>query len=156
ASTPVRFRSTGGITEDEQFIFYRGLGMFDPPVHIVAGAGGALHIRSTASDDVAAVFLLTASGSAGRIVHLGGLRAGQTLDAAVPAADAPAYVADARGQLLGALVGTGLKADVAQAMVDTWSRSWFKNQGLRVLYLAPRAWTDAYLPTEITPAPESI
>jgi hypothetical protein len=41
-------------------------------------------------------------------------------------------------------------------MVDTWSRSWFKNQGLRVLYLAPRAWTDAWLPTTITPAPASF
>src|SRR5262249_23771348 len=66
------------------------------------------------------------------------------------------YVASAKAQLHDALVASGLVDDVAQAMVDTWTRSWFKNLGLRVLYLAPRAWTDAWLPTTITPAPKSL
>ena len=41
-------------------------------------------------------------------------------------------------------------------MVDTWTRSWFKNVGLRVLYVAPRKWTDAWLPTAVKPAPSSF
>jgi len=41
-------------------------------------------------------------------------------------------------------------------MVDTWTRSWFRNEGLRVLYVAPRTWTDAWLPTKVTPEPGAM
>jgi hypothetical protein len=40
--------------------------------------------------------------------------------------------------------------------VDTWTRSWFGNEGLRVLYVAPRGWTDGWLPTSVTPAPTAF
>src|SRR5256885_5749997 len=45
------------------------------------------------------------------------------------------YLAAARSGLKSALLESGLYDDVAQAMVDTWTRSWFRNVGLRVLYV---------------------
>ena len=46
-------------------------------------------------------------------------------------------------ELLAQLEGAGLYADEARAMVDTWRREWFGDEGLRLLYLAPRALVDA-------------
>ncbi len=58
-----------------------------------------------------------------------------------------------KASLLTALMAEGLFADEAQALLDTWELSYFKSAGLRVFFLVPRAWTDYYLPLEIsTPA----
>lgn len=158
ASTPVRWTSPDGAEEREQFIFYRGLGTFVPPIRVVARDGGRLEIANTAPEVPPAAFLLRVSGGRGRIVALGALGAGGPREALAPTADEPldSYVDTARALLEKALVESGLSADVARAMVDTWARSWFTNPGLRLLYLAPRAWTDAWLPTTITPAPSSF
>ena len=45
-----------------------------------------------------------------------------------------------------ALTTTGLYPREASAMADAWKDSWFKEQGVRVLYVLPRAWTDRTLP----------
>jgi hypothetical protein len=158
ASTPVRFATPGGSSEDEQFIFYRGLGTFVPAVHVLAGTDGQLHIVNSSTDELAAAFVLHVTGSTAQIVSLGALHAGETRTTPPPAATQAldAYVGEAQSVLRSALVTSGLKDDVAKAMVDTWTRSWFKNDGLRVLYLAPRSWTDGVLPTDITPRPSSF
>jgi len=41
-------------------------------------------------------------------------------------------------------------------MVKTWSDSWFQEEGLRVLYVLPRAWTDQTLPLRLEPAPREL
>lgn len=158
ASTPVRFANNGGATESEQFIFYRGLGKFAPSVHVVVSNQDQLRINNSSMDEVAAAFLLNVTGTSGQIVSLDVLRAGETRVASppAPARSLDAYVLQAQTVLHAALVKSGLRDGVARAMVETWTRSWFKNEGLRLLYLAPRGWTDSYLPTTIAPAPTSL
>ena len=55
-----------------------------------------------------------------------------------------------------ALVGEGLYAREAKAMVNTWKDSWFEENGLRVLYVLPRAWTDRTLPITLAPRPREL
>lgn len=158
-STPVRYANDGtGVSESEQFIFYRGLGKFEPSVRVTETADGVMHVTNGSPDDVRAAFVLRVTSSGGTITGLGALGAGKTIDTAVPTTVSPidAYLTDARRSVKTALMGSGLADDVAQAMVDTWTRSWFKNVGLRVLYVAPRKWTDGWLPTTITPTPKSL
>lgn len=52
--------------------------------------------------------------------------------------------------LLSALVSEGLFPDEARALLNTWEESYFKSSGLRLFFLVPRAWTDFYLPLEIS------
>src|SRR5207244_908560 len=54
------------------------------------------------------------------------------------------------------LVQSGLFADEAKAMVDTWSRSYFRTFGTRFLFIVPRPWTDKLLPITIEPKPTSL
>ena len=65
-------------------------------------------------------------------------------------------VAGAANVVADALIDAGLYPDEARAMVDTWRRSYFESDGLRVLYVTPPAWVDQILPIEITPRPEEL
>ncbi len=61
-----------------------------------------------------------------------------------------AGAAQLRASLKKALLGQGLFADEAEAMLNTWKASYFEKPGLRVFYIVPRAWTDYFLPLEIS------
>ena len=158
ASTPLHFTNPAGITESEQFIFYRGLATYDAAIRVTSGEDGVLHVTNTSTDDVPAAFALQVTGDKAQIVPIGALLAGKTLDVTPPAPTQPLdnYVTEAQRVLKESLVASGLYDDVAKAMVDTWTRSWFKNVGLRILYLAPRKWTDGWLPMTMTPMPVSL
>jgi len=156
ASVPV---SIGA--EKEQFIFYRGLGAFELPMNITVDATDAITIENRSTDASPAVFLLRVHPGGGAIIELGPLAGGGVIPN-VPCPiggkehDLDLYVADARTRIAQALERTGLTADESQAMVNTWSNSYFKNEGLRVLYVVPRAWTDKLLPLTVEPAPTAI
>jgi hypothetical protein len=55
-----------------------------------------------------------------------------------------------KASLQAALVADGLFADEAQALLNTWELSYFKSAGLRAFFLVPRAWTDFYLPVQMS------
>lgn len=153
AATPL---AAGG--EHESFIFYRGVGRFEMPVRATSEPGGTLHIANVGDAPLPAVFLMRTEGDAGAILALGALPAGARVDAAAPAMTPghEAFVAEAKALLASALTASGLYEDEARAMVDTWERSWFGTSGTRVLYVVPRAWTDALLPMRIEPAPAEL
>ena len=41
-------------------------------------------------------------------------------------------------------------------MVNTWEKSYFRTEGLRLLYLLPRQTTDHVIPIEIRPVPDKL
>jgi hypothetical protein len=157
ASVPLQ---VGG--ENEHFIFYRGLGAFSVPFGATVQADGSITIKNDSPDPIQDVFMLRLFPSGGVISELGGLDAHQQRGNIVPPAASSAttsvdqYVADASARVAAALVKSGLAKDEARAMVDTWSRSYFRSQGLRLLYIVPRAWTDQLLPLAITPKPAAL
>jgi hypothetical protein len=147
--------------EHERFIFYRGIGTFTTPFVVTAQPDGTLTIRNDSREAIPAVFLLRVHQGGGAVVSLGALGAGKIRDHIVsPAAgkenNLDKYVADASRKVAGALVESGLFADEAQAMVDTWSKSYFRTFGTRFLYIVPRPWTDKLLPMHIEPQPASL
>jgi hypothetical protein len=147
--------------EREQFIFYRGLGAFELPMTITVDASDRITIQNRSADASPAVFLLRVHPGGGAIIPLGSLAGGGVIPN-IPSPisgkehDLDIYVADARAQIAQALEGTGLTQEESQAMVDTWSKSYFQSEGLRVLYVVPRAWTDQLLPLTIEPTPVSL
>jgi hypothetical protein len=50
----------------------------------------------------------------------------------------------------------GLYEKEARAMVNTWQDHWYAEEGTRVLYLLPQAWTDRTLALQVTPQPDSV
>ena len=41
-------------------------------------------------------------------------------------------------------------------MVNTWSTSYFQADGIRVLFVLPQSWTDAFIPLSVSPKPREV
>ena len=138
-------------SEQEKLLFYRGVGDFDVAIHPTTGADGTIRIRNASAQTVAAAFVFENQG--GKI----GFRAVHDLrdSAEVPEPELGSDLAALRDDLATELVRAGLYTKEARAMIETWRDSWFE-EGLRVIYVVPRAAVDSVLPLAITPAPAQI
>lgn len=149
--------------ELEKFIFYRGIGRFQPRLGIGSYKGGLgledargpsaiflVHVNEQGDGQMMRVrpYYGKAEVSAEEIATLsthtlspqGGVLRG-------------AEMADA---MIAALEKSGLKHDEATAMIRTWEHGYLTVPGLRLLYVLPRAEVDEVLPLTITPAPEKL
>jgi len=158
-------QATGG--ESEKFLFYRGIAHINAPLKISRDPNsGELLLRSQ-MENLPADPPLTLDALWLVDIRPGGKIAFRTLPpvrlkhdsrqylAHTPAAFAPGDFSSSnleklKGSLLAALVVEGLYPDEAQALLNTWEVSYFKSPGLRVFFLVPRAWTDFYLPLDIS------
>jgi hypothetical protein len=164
AANPVRAAGLGEAVapELERFLFYRGLGNFALPVAVRARVGGEVSLENNdAALAMGAVFLLNVGTSrAAYSVFPEGIGAAGLLELPVPTLDGgyalDTYSAALSNDMTAALRGTGLYADEASAMVETWKRQWFSTPGVRVLYLLPKAWTDRMIPLSIEPPPDVL
>jgi hypothetical protein len=137
--------------EHEKLIFYRGIGNFVVPVRAAFGADGALEIRNADEETIPLVILFENQG--GRI----GYRSARGVEGLARLA-MPELHADftaLRRELVGELVELGLYRAEADAMLETWSHSWFE-EGARVMYIVPRQTVDSLLPLEVEPAPTQV
>lgn len=136
--------------EIEKFLFYRGVGSFDLPL-TVSASGNHVEIQNKHADGIAGVFLFERRGDKVGFRQLG--RVDNTATLTRPTLqDDIAALHKAMEQVLRA---QGLYVKEAQAMVATWRDVWFE-EGLRILYLVPRNFTDQVLPLSIVPAPSEL
>jgi len=146
-------------SEWERFLFYRGLGEAKLPMEIHAH-DGRIAARATAASGVKHLFVVRVENGRGTFGYVPALDEGTPLDTPVPAMDAALpldHFVDAIADAVAArLVESGLYAKEARAMVNTWRTSYFRTEGLRVLFVLPQSWTDEYIPLHITPQPEAI
>jgi hypothetical protein len=138
-------------SQTEKFLFYRGVGQFAPPISATVQPDGRIAVSTPGNTPIGDVILFENRRGA-MAFDVRSLSTGRaTLDR--PALD------DATGtperDLVRILVAHGLYEKEAEAMVATWSDSWFE-EGARLLYIAPRAVVDAIVPLTITPAPSVV
>jgi hypothetical protein len=158
--------------ESEKFLFYRGVGHLLCPLQVRRTADGKtlqgmaqlggdlancspmqvrhLWLASFASDGQCAFRALPA-------VTLQPERGGQkpstlfsTAADFTPKEYSPANLPALRREMVLALKEEGLFQDEAEALLNTWQASYFKSGGLRLFFTVPRAWTDNYLPLEVS------
>lgn len=153
--------------ESEKFLFYRGVAHINAPLKVSRdAASGELLFRSQLERlpvsqplPIHSLWLVD--------ILPGGKLAFRTLPTVSLAENSQKYLAHTaadfasgeygsgnleklKAALLSALVAEGLFNDEAQALLNTWELSYFKSPGLRVFFLVPRAWTDFYLPLQIS------
>src|SRR5207244_645546 len=134
--------------QGEKFLFYRGLGNFDLPVHVASKTAGAFSLANDYGEAVPTVFAINVSDKAGAfVVFKDGIAAKGALDGSIPsldgASDLDTFASAFGDEVTKALDATGLYHDEAIAMVNTWKRQWFRTPGPRLFYLAPQTWTEA-------------
>jgi hypothetical protein len=149
-----------GPVEAERYLFYRGLGSFPMPLSATAERGGKLTISNAGEVPVGPTFVLEVDGARGRVAESGPVPARGAARVELRGGDFWGPIDDVERKLEAwvgeRLVREGLADDEARAMVRTWSRSWFKSEGVRVIWIVPRATVDALLPLSIDPKPDAL
>jgi hypothetical protein len=154
---------TGAADEFEKFLFYRGTGDFKTPLVVTTSGDGTVSVENTGPTPLARLFLLHIQEGKAEWAKLDGLTPHERLRwrrlNSVPASERPSLaqvqtqIGDAMAE---ALAGEGLFPAEARAMVKTWSNAWFTEEGVRVLYILPRGWTDEILPLKLKPQPHEL
>lgn len=137
-------------TQYEKFLFYRGVGNFQPPVSVKL-EGEHLSLKNLSSEKIAEAIVF-ANDQGKKAFQVFDLRDNQA------SVDLSALNQNSNsiGQTLEAmLIAQGLFEKEAKAMIKTWRNSWFE-EGLRVFYLLPRKITDTVLPLQIEPQPQEL
>lgn len=146
--------------ESEKFLFYRGVGNFSTPLRAVLDATGGYTVTNTGTNVISHLLVLNLHDGRGRFTPLEQLEPGQSRriprEFADATMDASALAKEVGDTMTESLIREGLYPREAAAMVATWTDSWFAEDGMRVLYVLPRAWTDATLPMTLSPAPDKI
>jgi hypothetical protein len=153
--------------ESEKFLFYRGVGHMDAPLKVSCNDDGSeLLFRSQLENlptdrppEIHALWLVDIQAD-GKIAFrsLGPVTLThdskgllfRTTAAFAKAEYRTHNFVKLKDSLKAALVSEGLFDDEALALLKTWEASYFKSPGMRVFFLCPRAWTDYYLPLQIS------
>ncbi len=137
--------------EQEKFLFYRGVGGFQPPISATVTADGTVVVTHAGAEPVGDVILFENHGgtTSYQVRHASTDRT--TFD--------PLPLDDESGpplrELEALLVSHGLYPREARAMVETWRDSWFE-EGTRLLYLVHPKAIAAVVPLEISPVPAHV
>jgi hypothetical protein len=135
----------------EKFLFYRGVGTFQPPIRPTIRQDGKIDVTSPSRLPLGDLVMF--ENRKGTISFRVARAAGPqiTFEASSPKGDLTKLYAS----LERLLVDAGLYQKEAAAMVETWRDSWFE-EGARLLYIVPRQSVDAILPLDITPQPKDV
>lgn len=147
AAAPVAVRTNQG-TQQEKFLFYRGVSILSLPVSVPPAADGKVLIKNLGRDEIPGVILFERRGDKMGYRLGGAVQNELVLDPPELTSTPEALERD----LQDVLMSQGLNPDEARAMVQTWKLSWFE-EGSRVFYLVPEHFVDAVLPLSIKPAP---
>lgn len=138
-------------SQQEKFLFYRGLASFTLPLSATLDGDGRLMVQQRGPNPIDTfVFFERRGGRLGyRVAHATGA------NTVIDRPDLTATVESLRQELRGTLTKQGLYPREAAAMVETWRDSWFE-EGARLFYVLPQVAVDAILPLEIEPKPSHV
>jgi hypothetical protein len=142
----------------EKFLFYRGIGNFEIPVKVEFNTFGNLVITNSYAEELP--FVLVYDKKAGQPANIwwSGAIKGRYIKVVqkLTTPTDPAALQQELTKFENGLVKAGLYRDEAKAMLDTWKQSYFEHNGLRVFWIASRAFTDEVLPIDLQPSPQEL
>jgi len=150
SAAPLIVKSSAG-SQQEKFLFYRGVSTFAVPIATTLTPGGKLRLTNLGQEEIPSVILFERRGDKLGYRLGGALQTEVSLDPPELTATFDSMSRD----LEDILTAQGLYPDEARAMIETWRQSWFE-EGSRLFYIVPRHFVDAILPLTINPAPAQI
>jgi len=147
--------------ETEKFLFYRGVGNFRAPLTVTQSSDSeSITLQNNGSEELRHLFVYHVHQGQGKFLYVRSLSPGGNETVKIESGKSLSSVvmlrADISRHLEQVLSKEGLHEREASAMVKTWDDSWFAEQGLRVLYTLPSAWTDRILPLTLEPKPRDV
>ena len=151
---------TNSAPDVEKFLFYRGVGTFQTPLKVTISDQKQITLANTGGATLRHLFALKVHGDRASFTPLGNLGPSQIREPRVDLAQQGGPLTETAAQLskqmADALESEGLYRAEAEAMVGTWRDAWFEEQGVRILYVLPRVWTDQILPITLDPQPREL
>lgn len=152
--------ATNPAPEHEKFLFYRGAGSFATPLRVTMNERNEITAVNTGIEPIEHLFILSLKNGKGELAVSEKLSPGKdrtfSIDPGKGFLSQEALTKQTAETMAAALEAEGLYRKEAVAMVNTWKDSWFAEDGVRVLYLLPRAWTDRTLPINLNPEPGEL
>ena len=148
--------------ETEKFIFYRGVASFTAPLRVLVGGANEemLYLQNAGSDQLKHFYVVQIRNGSAKYEYFDGIAPGEGRNIKLSPDVNEVALSDFQNNISQAmradLEKEGLYAPEAAAMVKTWRDSWFAEDGVRVLYVLPRAWTDRTLPLAIEPTLDEV
>jgi hypothetical protein len=140
----------------EKFLFYRGVGNFSLPVKFTLPDDNTLHLKNLSAETISSVLVFNHLGADDKVsfILLDPLKAGEarTVKLADPMSS-KSWEHAVYAAMRGALIHAGLFPKEADAMLQTWWRSYFERPGLRAFWIVPENVTTGILPLTVEPAP---
>lgn len=154
---------TDSHSESESYLFYRGLGRIETGLSLATDADETLQIANNLEQPIP--FLMVFENEFGKVrskALINGLSANEslTLSSAELEEQGLNWRPTVYRQMRAGLVAAGLFPAEAEAMIQTWWRSYFESpsyQGsTRVFWVMPNEQVDELLPLAITPQPDHL
>jgi hypothetical protein len=148
--------STG---ETEGYLFYRGVGNFQPGLKTTVDTGETLHLENLTGAKIPYLVVFELGRSGLRWTERSnGLDASEKIEVPENSLknETTTFPADLYLKMAAGLAKCGLTETESRSMVETWWKSYFATPGLRVFWVLPRETTDRILPLEISPPPTEI
>src|SRR5207248_672908 len=122
--------------------------------------GGTLTLSASMQSPLKTILVLRVENGKGSYRMVESLRPGATMRDIIPSMDSAKpldeFTRAAADALAARLEESGLFEKEARAMVNTWRASYFRSDGIRVLYILPQAWTDTFIPMHLYPKPRKL
>jgi hypothetical protein len=150
ASSPLQVSTKNG-NENEKFLFYRGVSVGPAPLSALVLPGGQIEAMNQSSGEIPKLILFERRGEKVGFREVSGLLEGAILDPPVLNASLDSLFSD----LETSLISSGLYAEEAHAMLESWKYSWFE-EGSRLIYTVPNSFVEKILPLSIQPQPAKI
>jgi hypothetical protein len=140
----------------EKFLFYRGVGNFALPVKYTLPDDRTLHIENDSDAAIPAVLIFNHPRyDKTSFTLLGPVAAGKTRSVELPdPVTSTNWEHEVYRTMRAELIKAGLYPKEADAMLQTWWRSYFERPGLRAFWIVPGSFTSAVLPLTVEPAPQ--
>jgi hypothetical protein len=137
--------------QHEKFLFYRGVSTVSLPLSAKVLPTGGILFDNRTGQPIPALIVFERRGN-----KLGYHIVTSPSDHTILETPAVSGTFESlRADLEDILASQGLYRDEAHAMLGTWGDSWFE-EGSRLIYIVPRAYTDSILPLSINPAPTQL
>ncbi len=138
-------------TQQEKFLFYRGIASFASPINARIARDGSVSVAEKSAAPIDSFVLFERRG--GRFGYR--IVSADRTDLRIERPELNGTLESLRRDLREMLIARGLFAREAAAMVETWHDSWFE-EGTRLLYVLPQSTVDGILPIDIEPKPAKI
>jgi hypothetical protein len=150
------YKDGGLATEEEKFLFYRGVGDFNMPLKVRASGDDRFTVDWKGGKPGVMMLVQVKAGAVRFEPFIPDHETNGILRAEPRLPDKEATLDQLGDAMTKILSEQGLKDKEARAMVKTWRSAWFGEEGTRVLYILPRDTTDELLPMRISPKPASL